>query len=67
MTHGTDGPLEQVIAALEARPPTFATRAPLAGLLPADPEADLVAWWQAADVHRQRAPVTDRLKWATAV
>ncbi|MER5513408.1 hypothetical protein [Streptomyces sp. NPDC002763] len=67
MTHGTAGPLEQVIAAPEARPAKLATPAPLAGLLPADPEADLVAWWQAADVHRQRAPVTDRPKWATAV
>ncbi|WP_167459169.1 MULTISPECIES: recombinase family protein [Streptomyces] len=28
---------------------------PLAGLLPTDPEADVVSWWTALDVRRQRA------------
>ncbi|MFJ8139209.1 hypothetical protein [Streptomyces sp. NPDC096013] len=44
--------LEQDIAVLEAK---LTTPAPLADLIPADPEADLIAWWQVADVHRQRA------------
>ncbi|MFG2373720.1 recombinase family protein [Streptomyces sp. NPDC048504] len=47
--------LEQDIAVLENKLAKLTTPAPLADLLPADPEADLIAWWQAADVHRQRA------------
>ncbi|MET8243548.1 zinc ribbon domain-containing protein [Streptomyces sp. NPDC005202] len=47
--------METEIAALEAKLSALAAPDPLAGILPTDPEADLVAWWKAADVQQQRA------------
>ncbi|MFD8261668.1 recombinase family protein [Streptomyces griseoluteus] len=47
--------LEQDVARLEAKLARLAAPSPLEGILPSDPEADLVAWWRAADIHRQRA------------
>ncbi|MET7570787.1 recombinase family protein [Streptomyces sp. NPDC005492] len=47
--------LEQDIAVLEAKLTKLTTPAPLGGILPDDPSADLVAWWKASDIHRQRA------------
>jgi hypothetical protein len=47
--------LETDIARLEAKLGKLTTPDPLAEILPSDPGADLVAWWKAADVHRQRA------------
>lgn len=47
--------LEQDVARLEAKLAGLTAPDPLAGILPSDPGADLVAWWKAADVQRQRA------------
>lgn len=47
--------LEQDIAALEAKLSKLTAPDPLTEILPSDPGTDLVAWWAAADVHRQRA------------
>ncbi|MGW9026293.1 recombinase family protein [Streptomyces sp. NPDC055722] len=47
--------LETDIAALEAKLNKLTAPNPLADVLPADPGADLVQWWKAADVQRQRA------------
>ncbi|MFD8392545.1 recombinase family protein [Streptomyces sp. NPDC059680] len=47
--------LETDIARLEAELVKLTAPDPLAGILPADPEADLVQWWTAADVQEQRA------------
>ncbi|MFJ9018774.1 recombinase family protein [Streptomyces sp. NPDC102259] len=47
--------LEQDAAALEAKLARMTAPDPLEGILPTDPGADLVAWWEAAGVQRQRA------------
>ncbi|WP_328976382.1 recombinase family protein [Streptomyces canus] len=47
--------LETDITALEAKLAALTAPDPLAGILPDDPEADLIAWWKSADVQRQRA------------
>ncbi|GAA4016046.1 recombinase family protein [Streptomyces plumbiresistens] len=47
--------LEQDIAALEAKLSALTAPNPLASVLPSDPGTDLIAWWKAADVQRQRA------------
>jgi hypothetical protein len=47
--------IETEVAALEAKLDRLTAPDPLAGLLPDDPGADLVEWWKAAGVHRQRA------------
>ncbi|MEU9641339.1 recombinase family protein [Streptomyces sp. NPDC048188] len=47
--------LEQDIATRESQLVKLTARNPLEGVLPTDPGADLVSWWKAADVQRQRA------------
>ncbi|MFJ5266192.1 recombinase family protein [Streptomyces sp. NPDC088387] len=47
--------IEQDIAVLDATLTKLTEPNPLAELLPSDPAADLVAWWRAADLPRQRA------------
>ncbi|MEU0428886.1 hypothetical protein ABZ235_35895 [Streptomyces canus] len=47
--------LELELAALEAKLSRLTAPDPLAGILPDGPGADLIAWWKAADVRRQRA------------
>ncbi|MFD5078037.1 recombinase family protein [Streptomyces sp. NPDC058371] len=47
--------LETDIAALETKLGKLTAPDPLTDILPSDPGADLIAWWMAADVHRQRA------------
>jgi DNA invertase Pin-like site-specific DNA recombinase len=46
---------EEQKATLEAHLLKLSAPDPLADLLPTDPGADVLAWWMAADVNRQRA------------
>ncbi|MER5397570.1 recombinase family protein [Streptomyces sp. NPDC002599] len=47
--------LETDIIALEEKLARLSAPSPREGILPTDPGTDMVAWWKAADIRRQRA------------
>ena len=47
--------IEQDILTLEEKLARLAAPSPQKSILPTDPGTDLVAWWKAADIRRQRA------------